>query len=84
MNAVILESAGGLGTLDTVYKDFLTLGKIFNAEEDSVSVINKMKKEQKEVENKVTSVKNKLKVLGYDSGENHPFVVAGGLGGNLI
>lgn len=84
MNPIIMKSAGGTGTLDTVYEDFEMLGKIFGAEKNAQDVINRMKQEQKTVETKVSVVKNKLKVFGYDSGENQPFAVAGGLGGNLI
>lgn len=84
MNPLILKSAGGSANLDTVYDDFRMLGDIFDVKTNAEKVIASMQKEAKEVSDKTKDISQKVKVIGYDSGEDQPFVVAGGLGGSLI
>lgn len=82
----IAKSTKGHSTIETVYEDFNTIGKIFNVEDKAKDVINKMKKEIAEVKESLAEKKEdeKVNVLVYDSGEKEAVVVGSGLPNNLI
>ncbi|WP_297639085.1 ABC transporter substrate-binding protein [uncultured Clostridium sp.] len=81
----VAESLKGNATIDTVYEDYKTLGKIFAVEDTALEVINNMKEDVKEVEEKLLKEKkDKVDVMVYDSGEKEAMVVGGGLPNNLI
>ena len=73
-------------TIETVYEDFILLGKIFGVEDKANEVVEKMKKDIKVVTDKVGDIeeKDRIKMMVYDSGENDAMVVGAGLGNNLI
>lgn len=73
-------------TVETVYEDFTLLGKIFGVEDKADEVVSKMKKDIKEVTDKVGDIKDadRAKLMVYDSGENDAMVVGSGLANNLI
>jgi len=83
----LAKSISGDGSIDTVYQDFRTIGKIFDVNENAEAVVAKMQNEVAQIQNTIgeLSEENKVKVLAYDSGENEPFVVAGGgISGDII
>ena len=80
------KALNGNATIDTVYEDITTLGKIFGVSNNAAEVITNMKNEVSKVEEKLKKIdnKDKAKVLIYDSGEKDAMVVGGGLPNNLI
>lgn len=70
-------------TMETVYEDYTNLGKIFKVEEKAKSIIEKMKKEISEIEDKVKSAQA-VKVFVFDSGEEAPFTAGAGLPTDMI
>ncbi len=83
----LATSIGGNESLEAVYQDFRDLAKIFAVEEKGEEVINKMKTEVKAIQDKIGEVPEDkmVKVFAFDSGENEPFVVAGGgISGDII
>lgn len=80
------KSVSGDATVETVYEDFLLLGKIFGVEEKANEVVEKMKSEIKAVQDKLGQVseEDRVKMMVYDSGENDAIVVGSGLPNNLI
>lgn len=73
-------------TIETVYEDFVLLGKIFGVEDKANEVINKMKSDVKAVTDKVGDIKeeDRVKMMVFDSGEKDAMVVGSGLANNLI
>lgn len=71
-------------TIESVYNDFILLGRIFEVPERAEKVIAKMKAEVKSVTDKTKNIENKPRVLIYDSGEGEAFVGGSGLPNNLI
>ena len=71
-------------TIESVYSDFILLGRIFEVPERAEKVIAKMKAEVKSVTDKTKNIENKPRVLIYDSGEGEAFVGGSGLPNNLI
>lgn len=70
-------------TMDTVYHDIENLGKMFSVEEQSAKLIEQMKLDISEVQDKVKGLE-KVSVLHYDSGEDIP-MIGGGTGfSNLL
>lgn len=87
INPYLAISIGGSGSIETVYQDFRDLGKIFAVEEKAEEIVAKMQAEIKAVQDKIGDVSEEemVKVFAYDSGENEPFVVAGGgISGDII
>lgn len=82
----VCKSLAGDATVETVYEDFMLLGKIFGVEEKATEVVDKMKADIKAVQDKLGQVKDedKVKMMVYDSGENDAIVVGSGLPNNLI
>ncbi|MGL5649434.1 MAG: ABC transporter substrate-binding protein [Clostridium sp.] len=81
----VAKSLAGTSTIETVYEDYVSLGKIFGVEDKATEVINKMKAEVEAVKDKLKDVKeDKVNVLVYDSGEKDAMVVGSGLPNNLI
>lgn len=76
------------GSIETLYQDFLDLGKIFRVEDRANKLVNEMKAEIKMVQDKIgeTKEEDKIKVLAFDSiSDNNPFVVGnGGISGDII
>lgn len=76
------------GSIESLYQDFLDLGKIFRVEDRASKLVNDMKDEIKLVQDKIGEVKeeDKIKVLAFDSmTDNNPFVVGnGGISGDII
>ena len=71
-------------TIESVYNDFILLGKIFEVSERAEKVVAKMKDEVKSIADKTKDIKDKPRVLIYDSGEGEAFVGGSGLPNNLI
>ena len=87
IHPLLAKSISGEGSMETVYEDFRTLGKIFDVEEKAEAVVAKLQGEVADIQSKVgeLSEENKVKVFAYDSGDNEPFVVAGGgISGDII
>lgn len=82
----VAQSLKGNATIETVYQDYETLGKIFNVSTKAEEVISQMKKDVADVTKKTAhlSDKDKVNVLIYDSGEKDAMVVGSGLPNNLI
>lgn len=80
------KSLSGNATVETVYEDITTLGKIFGVPDKANEVINNMKNEINKVQESLKKVKDedKVKVMIYDSGEKDAMVVGAGLPNNLI
>jgi iron complex transport system substrate-binding protein len=81
---LIIKSVEPDATLETVYEDFITIGKIFDIEDRAQKLVKNMQNEINDVRKKVPSNVKKVKVLAYDSGKDSAFVVCSGLGGSLI
>lgn len=71
-------------TIESVYNDFILLGRIFEVPERAEKVVAKMKAEVKSVTDKTKNIENRPRVLIYDSGEGEAFVGGSGLPNNLI
>lgn len=71
-------------TIESVYSDFILLGNIFEVPEKAKSIVDKMRKEVATVTEKTKNLKNKPRVLIYDSGESEAFVGGSGLPNDLI
>ncbi|MGL5086691.1 MAG: ABC transporter substrate-binding protein, partial [Clostridium sp.] len=73
----LAKSYEGDATIETVYEDFETLGKIFGVENKATEVIEKMKSDINIVKDKIKDIKaeDRVKVMVYDSGENDAYVV---------
>ena len=71
-------------TIESVYNDFILLGKIFEVSERAEKVVAKMKDEVKNIADKTKDIKDRPRVLIYDSGEGEAFVGGSGLPNNLI
>ena len=71
-------------TIESVYNDFILLGKIFEVSERAEKVVAKMKDEVKSIADKTKDIKDRPRVLIYDSGEGEAFVGGSGLPNNLI
>ncbi|MGL4740401.1 MAG: ABC transporter substrate-binding protein [Sarcina sp.] len=82
----VASALDGNATINNVYEDYMELGKIFGVEGKATNMVNEMKQQIKEVEDKVAKTKDEDKpnVLVYDSGEKDAYVVGGGLANNLI
>ncbi|MGL6106448.1 ABC transporter substrate-binding protein [Romboutsia sp.] len=80
------KSLAGDATVETVYEDFMLLGKIFGVEDKATEVVNKMKSDIKAVQDKLGQVKDedRVKMMVYDAGENDAIAVGSGLPNNLI
>ncbi|MGL5315949.1 MAG: ABC transporter substrate-binding protein [Peptostreptococcaceae bacterium] len=80
------KSLAGDATVETVYEDFLLLGKIFGVEDKANEVVESMKSDIKAVQDKLGQVKDdeRVKMMVYDAGENDAIVVGSGLPNNLI
>lgn len=83
----LAKSISGEGSMDTVYEDFRTLGKIFAVEEKAEDVVAQIQGEVAAIQGQIGEIEDEdmVKVFAYDSGENEPFVVAGGgVSGDII
>lgn len=80
----IITSLENGATMDRVYEDYYTLGRIFDVEERADQIVEKLKKSVGEAK-KIRGDRKKQRVLAYDSGREAPFIVAGGgLGNDII
>lgn len=83
----LAKSISGEGSMETVYEDFRTLGKIFDVNERAEEVVAKLQGDVAQVQAQVgdLSEEEMVKVFAYDSGDNEPFAVAGGgISGDII
>lgn len=73
-------------TFNDLYKDYETLGKIFQVEDTASKRIAKMKKTINDVHNTLgdDAYKNPVKVFVYDSGEDAPFTACQGMPGDTL
>lgn len=71
-------------SMDDIYKDYETLGKIFHVEEVAKEKIEKMKEVVSEVETKLASVTEPVTILNYDSGETDVFTACQGMPGAIF
>lgn len=80
----IITSLEKGATMEDIYEDYYTLGRIFDVNEKADKVVDELKKSVEKASNIHKNIKNK-KILAYDSGKEAPFVVAGsGLGNDII
>lgn len=84
IKAYIPRSVESNATIDSVYEDFKNLGIIFDKENKSNEIIEKIKSELKQTTDKIKSIDNKVKVLGYDSGTDTAVVVGKGINNEII
>lgn len=83
----LAKSISGEGSMETVYEDFRTLGKIFDVNKKAEAVVAKLQGEVVETQGQIGDLaeEDMVKVFAYDSGDNEPFVVAGGgISGDII
>jgi len=83
----LAKSISGEGSMEAVYEDFRTLGKIFDVNEKAEEVVAKLQGEVAEIQDQIGDLteEDMVKVFAYDSGDNEPFVVAGGgISGDII
>lgn len=80
----IPKSAYSEATINTVYEDILTIGKIFRVEDRAEQLVTDMREEERAIARILEKVEEPVKVLGYDSGEKEPFVVGKGIAAELI
>ena len=66
------------GDLETVFNDFMALGKVFNVEERAEKVVADMKKSITDTTEQLGDIKDKKRVVLYDSGTETPYVIGGG------
>ena len=73
-------------TFEDLYKDYETLGKIFQVEETAEQKIQKMKDTLQDVKEALgeDAYKNPKKVFVYDSGEDAPFTACQGMPGDIL
>lgn len=73
-------------TFDDLYKDYDTLGKIFQVEDTANKRVAKMKKTINDVHSKLgdDAYKHPIKVFVYDSGEDAPFTACQGMPGDTL
>lgn len=82
----ILVTAGSLDKkpeLDDMYVDIKNLGKIFDVEDEAQKLCEEIGNKFNAVKSRVDSSK-KYKVMGFDSGDDKPFVAAGKSLENLL
>ena len=80
----IAQSESDTATLDDVYADFRSLGKIFRVEEKAEEIIKDMKNQLAIVQKNIPQNGARKSVFVYDSGLDTPMTVTGGLGDDLI
>ncbi len=73
-------------TFDDLYKDYETLGKIFQVEDTAAQKVEIMKNTLSEVEETLgeDAYENPIKVFVYDSGEDAPFTACQGIPGETL
>lgn len=69
--------------LDTLFNDMLTLGKIFNKEDDAIKWVDEQKQILNNVQNKIKNLPEK-RVFVFDSDDNQPFTVFEGYTTNVL
>ncbi len=84
INAMQLNSINPDATMETVYADFMTLGKVFGSEDKALEVVSKMKSDIADVKAKIGDNNEPVKVFAYDSGTDAPFTVCQGLAKSII
>lgn len=69
-----------VGSLDALYQDFRDLGRIFSVEEKAEEVVARIQSEIEATRAKISHIGDDemVRVFAYDSGENEPFICAGG------
>ncbi len=76
---------GDHASIQDVYDDYITLGKIFNVSSKAEDKVATMKSKVSKVQEKIKTIKSDpQKVFIYDSGEDSPFTGCQGLPGDLI
>lgn len=84
VNPYIISSLEKGATIERVYEDYMTLGKIFDVEDRARTVVRNLKKAVERAE-KTRGSQDMPRVFAYDSGREAPFAVAGGgLGNDII
>lgn len=84
INPYIISSMEKGATVEKVYDDYITIGKIFDVE-DRAKVYVADLKEKVDRAGDIKGDKETVSVFAYDSGEESPFVIAGtGLGNDII
>ncbi|MDD7738642.1 MAG: ABC transporter substrate-binding protein [Lachnospiraceae bacterium] len=71
-------------SMDDIYKDYETLGHIFDCEEVAQEKIAEMKKVVAEVEEVLKDVEEPITILNYDSGEDDVFTACQGMPGAIF
>ena len=69
--------------LNTLFNDMLTLGKIFNKEDNAINWVNEQKQILNNVQNKIKDLPEK-RVFVFDSDDNQPFTVFEGYTTNVL
>lgn len=73
-------------TFEDIYKDYETLGKIFNVKELATEKVNAMKEKIENVKNTIgkEAYEKPVKVFVFDSGEDKPFTACKGMPGDIL
>lgn len=80
----IIRSLEKGATIEDMYEDYYTLGKIFDVREEAHRVVDELKESVEKAKSIHRDTRSK-RILAYDSGREAPFVVAGsGLGNDII
>ena len=84
INPYIISSLEGGATIERVYEDYMTLGRIFDIEKRAKIVVDNLKTAV-EIAEETRGSRERVRVFAYDSGREAPLVVAGGgLGNDII
>lgn len=84
IKAYIPRSVEADATVDSIYEDFTNLGIIFGVEDKAAEVNAKIKDQLASVNEKISSVDKKLRVMGYDSSANGAVVIGKGINNEII
>lgn len=71
-------------TIEDVYEDFRLLGEIFEAQDKAEIIIKNMQSQLEEILKITKNIKDRPRVLIYDSGDSEAFVGGSGLPNNLV
>ncbi|MCE5172972.1 ABC transporter substrate-binding protein [Paenibacillus profundus] len=63
-------------TLEDVYQDILSIGRIFRVEDKAEAVVNDIRKKLEDIQAQIGSVSEPLNVFVFDSGEDKAFTAA--------
>lgn len=86
INIYVPKFTNDNSTVESIYEDYETLGKIFGVSDVAKEKVDVMKEKVKGVQDKVSKLSDKdiKSVFVFDSGEKAPFTAAQGMPGDII